>query len=726
MEKTSAVHIGEWLVTVISVLQQPNSDWNVYSYVIAHLPAQLSNRQLFRGSMPHIGMLRRIIVDQLLDGSFHDPPTDTGVRKGDVALCLFHSLMMLVGCSDTIERKEQERIVHAFYHGIGEWERTARYCIQSLAICCYILPTAVIPRLSAILQKMSQVITQSHLTVDILEFLAGLARLHDMYINFREEEFRTVFAICVRYLEHSREQRTRLLTGADIANAPSSQKNEAVNSATAQETPDLLEDLPQYVFALAYQVITAWFLSVKISNRNDHVGWITKNLSWTDEAGNEIMEEQSQVALDMMLRTSYLNLGETEPGNPFTESDGPIITKTWLLGLSIVTIETAAFTGVSRLTKRQASGTTYATYRPQTRKLPPHHEPLHEDGQTSGLGISIFPNHVLLQLISSIAPVPAPLEAICLPEDDSIKRAISVFDRYDTVDGYKVGVIYVANGQSDERSILSNDRGSALFECFLKGLGTKVSLKGAEFNSQGLDRSDDLDGTHTYAWRDRITEIVYHVPTMMPTNLDTDPNCVNKKRHVGNDYVNIIWNESGLPYNVDTIPSQFNCVNIVIVPDACFSPLTKEDHCLVDQELEGTVENFCTVQTLTTTQFPSLSPVAYYKLLPLKNLPLLVRQLALQASVFSNVWINRETGEHASSWRNRLREIKRMRERYANTGISTSTKFPGAKSSKKYSQGDVFNGTVTMGGLAEKDEELAASLDFSRWAGPNAPFLSLR
>lgn len=39
----------------------------------------------------------------------------------------------------------------------------------------------------------------------------------------------------------------------------------------------------------------------------------------------------------------------------------------------------------------------------------------------------------------------------------------------------------------------------------------------------------------------------------MPTNLKTDPNCNEKKKHIGNDYVNIIYNESGEEYNLNTI-----------------------------------------------------------------------------------------------------------------------------------------------------------------------------
>lgn len=39
---------------------------------------------------------------------------------------------------------------------------------------------------------------------------------------------------------------------------------------------------------------------------------------------------------------------------------------------------------------------------------------------------------------------------------------------------------------------------------------------------------------------------------MMPNN-PNDPNCNHKKRFIGNDNVTIVYNDSGKPYNRDTI-----------------------------------------------------------------------------------------------------------------------------------------------------------------------------
>lgn len=44
--------------------------------------------------------------------------------------------------------------------------------------------------------------------------------------------------------------------------------------------------------------------------------------------------------------------------------------------------------------------------------------------------------------------------------------------------------------------------------------------------------------------------VMFHVATLMPHN---DPSCLNKKRHIGNDFVTIVYNDSGKPYNVQAI-----------------------------------------------------------------------------------------------------------------------------------------------------------------------------
>ena len=332
---------------------------------------------------------------------------------------------------------------------------------------------------------------------------------------------------------------------------------------------------------------------------------------------------------------------------------------------------------------------------------------------------------MLLQLTSTIAPVPIPLQPVKLPDDESVQRMLRNFDRIDTVDGHKAGVVYIGKGQTSEEEILANTGGSDAYTAFLSGLGTEVKLQGAKLNTQGLDREANTDGTHTYAWRDRVTEIVFHITTMMPTHPQTDPKGVNKKKHIGNDTVKIIFNNSGKAFAFDTINSDLNEINIVITPEAHSS-----DHIIkaVKEERKSSESldkapvidpyGYYRVETLLSPKIPPLSAAAVPKLVSAEALPGFARQLALNASVYSQVWAGVSgKGEYISNWRARLQQIKKLREKYGNTHASANVSYPmpADADTPAYVEGDDWKGKVTLGGMAEQDQ-LLRSLDFTRWS----------
>lgn len=726
----SEINFSTWISLVTDILDY-GGDWEIYSYVLVHLPSQLSNVALFARYVPQVEKLHDLVVLQLQKNKIFEPPVGTGLKKGDVALCLYHILTALIGYSGWFQpQKKTDSTVHAFLIGIGMWDRTARCCIHALALCCHELPRSVDKCLSLILTKMSQIISQSHLAMDILELLVRLARLPDAYKSIEENQLRTIFGICIGYLHQYRGKRQieSETTNSRSGNRLSNISGESFLPSPSELPIEVRKEVPEYVYTLAYHTITHWFLAIRIEDRSKHVGWIAKNLAWKDKVGNEMFEEQSQVTLDMMHRTAYLDLGETlKPSEPLDVGCNTI-EKKWVIGMSIVTIETNEATGYTLITKRQASGTTFSIYQSNYANLPAHHVEA-SNQVTSGRpdpSPRIYPNHVLLQLNSTISPMPIPTQPIVLPDDLHVKRAISTFDRIDTVDGHKAGVIYIGPGQKEEREILANDKGSEAFDGFLDGLGTRVELQGADFNTQGLDRESNLDGTHTYAWRDRVTEMVYHIPTMMPADLEHDPQCTSKKRHTGNDFVNIIYNDSGEPFQFGTFASAFNLVNIVVTPEIIMVrlPSARLAEEVGEAGCSGTdslvKSEFFKVQVLCDPSLPEISPAAITKIVKAPSLGGYVRQLAIHASVFCLVWSTRGGGEYVSNWRSRLREIRRLRERYANTAISANVGYPGMGTAadrggaRSYVDGDDWKGTHAMGGLAEEGHYLM-SLDFTRW-----------
>lgn len=132
---------------------------------------------------------------------------------------------------------------------------------------------------------------------------------------------------------------------------------------------------------------------------------------------------------------------------------------------------------------------------------------------------------------------------------------------------HKIGVLYVGRGQThNEVEILSNRYGSLRYMDFIQNLGALVSLKNAKELNLFIDmETDGRDGNFTYVWQDDIIQVTFHVATLMP-NKDDDPNRTEKKKNIGNDYVSIVYNESGEEYNLNTIKGQFNYACIIIEP----------------------------------------------------------------------------------------------------------------------------------------------------------------
>lgn len=744
------MNISLYLETMIGLVRD-GCEWEVYSYILVHMASQLTNQALFRSAIPQVKLLREVLCDQIKNNSFQEPPVSSGLRKADVGICLFQMLNMVMSYHRHFSKLDQDEIVRTFLQGVGE--RTSKCCIHALSICCHELPGSTSKALVSILQKMSQIITQSHVAIHILEFLACLARLPNLYVNFREDEYRIVFAICFRYLQYVRDQQIK--DGMNRNSLPPGRNSSTfdtfrglVDNSAAESNfqPNTSDDLPQYVYTLAYHVIIFWFLSLKLADRAGQVSWIAKNLVSTDASGKERIDEQAQVTLDFMQRVAYADVDESDPDPSFNEKTfGPIKKKRWVLGNSLITVEQATRGDWAQITKRQSSGTSCYIIQERFLKPPPHQTQVFtdamKDGRLSDENVKL-PSHLLLQLTSSIPQATEANRPIPLPEDDFMDRAIKSFNRTFTVDGHKVGVIYIGENQTNEVEILSNISGSSDYTEFLSGLGTLTRLKGAKFNTQGLDRQMDSDGEYTFCWRDRVTEIVFHVTTQMPTNLDHDPQCIGKKRHIGNDFVNIIFNNSGLPFRFDTFPSEFNYVNIVITPESRASFVAKRCRSKADAD-----SAFYKVQVMSKPGFPEISPAAEPKIVSLAALPGLIRLLALNASVFSLVWSNREGGEHISSWRSRLREINRIRDRYGPKSLSLNATSPPGTSNgvnnESKSVRDSLNGLrrgsvanflsnttepvsqrssilstaeTEVGGQGGGEESLVDSLDFSRWA----------
>ena len=172
-------------------------------------------------------------------------------------------------------------------------------------------------------------------------------------------------------------------------------------------------------------------------------------------------------------------------------------------------------------------------------------------------------------------------------------RTLKQLDKTPERETMKIGVIYVKNKQEKEKVIMKNNDGSPLYSEFLQSLGWDIDLRTHQGFIGGLDNSDALaTGSFAPYYSNPTIECVFHVVTNMPTK-ENDSQQIHKKRHVGNDFVHIVWSEHDRDYRPWTIVSQFNNVHIVIYPlkDPFFriQIFTKPDVALFGPLLDGMV-----------------------------------------------------------------------------------------------------------------------------------------
>ena len=87
--------------------------------------------------------------------------------------------------------------------------------------------------------------------------------------------------------------------------------------------------------------------------------------------------------------------------------------------------------------------------------------------------------------------------------------------------------MFVKRGQDHQREILKNDEGSTRYNKFVQRLGQSITLKSHLGFQAGLDYQ--RDGDEAIYSGDVLTEVMYHVVTMMPTDTNDDQS-VNKKK----------------------------------------------------------------------------------------------------------------------------------------------------------------------------------------------------
>ncbi|KYQ90706.1 RapGAP/RanGAP domain-containing protein [Tieghemostelium lacteum] len=219
-----------------------------------------------------------------------------------------------------------------------------------------------------------------------------------------------------------------------------------------------------------------------------------------------------------------------------------------------------------------------------------------------------------------------------------LSRAMTQLDITPGREILKIGLIYNAQTQDDQKDILKNGEGSELYREFVNGLAWPVDVTTHQGYLGGLDRKKST-GSHAPYYATSTIETIFHDITLMPTN-PSDPQQIHKKRHVGNDIVNIIWSEHVRDYSPTTITSQFNDAIIIIYP--------------LDNGL------FRVQVYRKEAKVPMFGPLIHGMVINKTLLPLLVRQTAINAYRY----VRYNTPNYSKPYVLRKLRIKEIVDRY--------------------------------------------------------------
>ncbi|XP_049608426.1 rap1 GTPase-activating protein 1 isoform X3 [Syngnathus scovelli] len=135
-------------------------------------------------------------------------------------------------------------------------------------------------------------------------------------------------------------------------------------------------------------------------------------------------------------------------------------------------------------------------------------------------------------------------------------RLIVTFDEHVISNNFKFGVIYQKFGQTSEEELFGNNQESPAFVEFLEFLGEKIELHHFKGFRGGLDVTHGQTGTESIYCNYGNKEVMFHVSTKLPYT-EGDTQQLQRKRHIGNDIVAIVFQEENTPFVPDMIASNF-------------------------------------------------------------------------------------------------------------------------------------------------------------------------
>ena len=736
--------VSEYVRVLNGILR--GHDWELVSYVLTFLPVQLSNKLFFHGSRAtkEVRALLEVLINGVLPGGSpwerrFNPPSF--IKRADINAAAYQSLSILISYRGVFNRSETDSMIQAFMSGLQGREQLAKPCLQALTLSVYELEQSVSRNLTEIIRAMINVLTTTGLAVHILEFLIALGQNQSLFKNFTDEQYRLVFRIAIGYItEHNARSDGTVDLREPTANEAYILSQHVIGLAyyaiyicflalRLPQRPTLVTEITReilkgrstrVVIDEMAEVCFDWLARYTYGNAdpkpaNSFLSEVVMR-GGADSEGPEAGKSGSWMLGGAIItvtshpRSGWATITTTRPTG--TTQVVCKVENVPLVGLGEAEADLISLPAVLMANRAPDAGEAGdETVCPSLLNLPlcSHQLPdaqqivaqqsTAEDNfdQTAQHGyiwsgatpsqrrkdVVVDPSYLALQLLSSYpnASLDTPRGRL-IPPEDKFTRALRGIQNTPVIDTLKIAVLYVGPGQTTETEILGNIDGSPLYLDFCSGLGRLIRLKGqVDVFVGGLNRDNDSDGEYAYAWWDDLTQVIFHTPTMMP-NLEAYPQFDNKKRLVGNDYVKIVYNDSGTQFAFDTIKTAWNFINIVIspfntgageddIPRATFMSEWRKPVVTSSTDegwLDWDREDWFKVTVQRAPGIPDFSPIGTHKLVSRRALPILVRHFAHLANDLAARFVHirdaadASSAEYITSWRSRLRAMHRMQQ----------------------------------------------------------------
>ena len=174
-----------YLKAILSIITGER-DWEVLSYVLCHLPAQLANKHMFCGpnSRALMSQILNAVGAQIMGDTFASGVDrwQPGLKARDAQGLVYHTLSVLISYRRCFDTQQRNALVELFMAGLdGRQPATIKCCLHALSLSAFDLQQSMAKYMTSILTKLSQIMTNPDMAVHILGFLAivgSIASLH--------------------------------------------------------------------------------------------------------------------------------------------------------------------------------------------------------------------------------------------------------------------------------------------------------------------------------------------------------------------------------------------------------------------------------------------------------------------------------------------------------------------------------------------------------------------